>query len=224
MSENIDTAREGALNLTNNSQLLQEHWEQDYADTHTPFDSEQPDEWIAQLEKAGGIQGHVLDAGCGPGRTSLYLAAMGYKVTGVDISTQAIERAKQKSQQRGITANFLQGDICQLKEFDGAFQTVVDIGCFHSLFPEDRSRYAAALFRMCSPGANLFLRALSASNVGKGNHPSGKPVPAIRKDEILAAFSSHWIVDGMNERTIDLYLSENEKPAAKVWFAEFHRP
>ncbi len=50
--------------------------------------------------------GRVLELGCGAGDLSLWLAAQGYQVAGIDISPFAIEWAQNKAQERGLAANF----------------------------------------------------------------------------------------------------------------------
>jgi SAM-dependent methyltransferase len=80
--------------------------------------------------------GKILDLGCGPGWTSLFLARAGYDVTGVDISERMIEIARERagmesacadSAARHFTAipDFHVADVEELdlekRDFDGAF-------------------------------------------------------------------------------------------------------
>jgi 2-polyprenyl-3-methyl-5-hydroxy-6-metoxy-1,4-benzoquinol methylase len=54
----------------------------------------------------------VLDMGCGRGRHSLLLAKEGYRVTGVDLSSRAIETARRKAAESNITnVRFLTGNM-----------------------------------------------------------------------------------------------------------------
>ncbi len=57
-----------------------------------PWDIGQPQPPLMELEALGGIRGEVLDIGCGPGESSIFLASCGYSVTGLDGSPTAIER------------------------------------------------------------------------------------------------------------------------------------
>ncbi|GGO53448.1 SAM-dependent methyltransferase [Streptomyces daqingensis] len=52
----------------------------------------------------------VLDAGCGTGSLSLLLAADGHRVTGVDLASRMVERARRKAESAGLGARFLVGD------------------------------------------------------------------------------------------------------------------
>lgn len=207
-----------------NASKLQAYWDKSYESTATPFDIEAPDEWIAALEWDGKIKGNVLDAGCGPGRTSIYLAKLGYSVLGGDISINAIERAQTNAARKGSTARFVQANLCELGGYDSHFDTVVDIGCFHSLLEDaDRRSYAATLHRACRAGAVVYLRAFSEGLVKPEDYP-GEHSPAMREEQIRAAFCSPgWVVKELAEKRIELFISADEKPMTCFWFAEIER-
>ncbi|GAB1823244.1 class I SAM-dependent methyltransferase [Herbidospora sp. RD11066] len=54
---------------------------------------------------------HVLDVACGSGRHALELAARGRRVTGVDVSAEAIAHATAEAARRGLAADFRVGDM-----------------------------------------------------------------------------------------------------------------
>jgi len=194
---------------------LQKLWEEEYENSSTPFDIEEPDAWIAALAKSGKIHGKVLDAGCGLGRNSLCLAELGCNVLGVDISAHAIERARQKASSKNNSARFLQADLCQLSGYENHFDAVVDIGCFHSLDQPNRAAYAAALHRYCSEGAAIYLRAF------RWAYPGGSSASALIEQDIRTAFSTNgWAVRELIEREIELCISETTKSITSCWFAE----
>ena len=64
-----------------------------------PWDIGRPQMEFVHLVKANGIQGSVLDVGCGTGEHSLYLAELGHEVWGVDSAPAAINKAKTKAQE-----------------------------------------------------------------------------------------------------------------------------
>jgi len=58
--------------------------------------------------------GTALDVGCGVGRWSLRLAALGLQVVGLDLSPFMIERAARRSREAGVSATFVTGDVSHL--------------------------------------------------------------------------------------------------------------
>ena len=49
----------------------------------------------------------ILDLGCGDGTTGLFLAGLGYRYLGIDVSEAAIERAKRRCAEAGTDAGFV---------------------------------------------------------------------------------------------------------------------
>ena len=57
----------------------------------------------------------VLDFACGPGVTSAWLAERGANVTGVDISPQSIQRARELTSHLGLSATFTTAHLTDLQ-------------------------------------------------------------------------------------------------------------
>ena len=66
----------------------------------------------------------VLDVGCGTGSHALILSAMGYDVTGIDLSEKMLRIAVNKAEHQKKQINFLQGDIRHL-DLSQKFDAVV---------------------------------------------------------------------------------------------------
>lgn len=80
---------------------------------------------------------HLLDVPCGTGRHSIELAKHGYKVTGVDISDDFINRLKKKVEQQQLRIEIIHANILFLQlntMFDGAFTLGNSFGYFN--YPE----------------------------------------------------------------------------------------
>ena len=73
--------------------------------------------------------GKVLDLACGKGRHSVYLNSLGYNVTGLDLSENSIEYAKQFEND---TLRFEVHDMCKPynEKFDAVFNLFTSFGYF----------------------------------------------------------------------------------------------
>jgi SAM-dependent methyltransferase len=76
-------------------------------------------------------QGKILDLACGKGRHSMYLNALGYDVTGVDLSENSIAYAKSFENE---TLHFQVHDMCQPfdQKFDAVFNLFTSFGYFEN--------------------------------------------------------------------------------------------
>ncbi|WP_158299215.1 class I SAM-dependent methyltransferase [Paenibacillus antri] len=79
-------------------------------------------DFLADAEVSPGQR--VLEVGCGTGRTSCALAAMGCAVTAVDRSEAMLEKAKRRAALLGATIDFVQGDLRALPFEAASFDIV----------------------------------------------------------------------------------------------------
>lgn len=97
--------------------------------------------------------GRALELGCGAGDLTLWLATLGYEVSGVDIAPTALAWAREKAQERGLAADFQIADVRDLAAFpDASFDFVLDGRCLHCLIGADRALFLAAARRVLKPG------------------------------------------------------------------------
>ena len=64
--------------------------------------------------------GHILDAGCGPGRDADYFAQKKFTVTGVDLSEKLLNLARRRTKE----ATFIQQDLRSLQFPDNSFDGI----------------------------------------------------------------------------------------------------
>ncbi len=140
--------------------------------------------WIETAEASGATAGRALDLGCGTGTTSIYLAAHGWDVVGVDFAPNAVRRARRAARQRHQpgTTHFLSADVSRpyLLDNAAAFDLVVDVGCLHGLDSAQRSGYAANVMRLTRPGATFLLYAFMPGLSRDGQRPIGIDADGLR--------------------------------------------
>ena len=66
---------------------------------------------------------HILDCACGPGRHACKLTSVGYSVTGIDIDSDSISKAKSKCPK----GNFLKIDMREIKSLNNTFDAVLSM-------------------------------------------------------------------------------------------------
>jgi len=103
----------------------------------------------------------VLDIGCGYGRHAMELAARGFHMVGLDISTPLLVRGGEESHRRGLTINFVRGDMRELdfeNQFDGAYCLFSTFGYFDD---ETNKKTIANIARALKPGGRVMLEILN---------------------------------------------------------------
>jgi SAM-dependent methyltransferase len=106
----------------------------------------------------------ILDIGCGTGRHSIELAKRGYQVTGVDLSEDQLNRAREKAAAAGVKISFLQKDATQL-DFNEQFELAIMIceGAFPLMETDEKNfMILQGAFRALKPGGKLIFTTLSA--------------------------------------------------------------
>ncbi|MBN1203079.1 MAG: class I SAM-dependent methyltransferase [Anaerolineae bacterium] len=156
-----------------------------YVRGDAPWDSGiVPPEIRAWIESGSSPPGRALDLGCGTGTTSLYLAAHGWDVVGVDFVPNAIWRARRAAQKQHVSGRvtFHVADVSRLGFLpdDQPFDLVVDIGCLHGLYPEQRVSYADHLARLARPGAVYWLYAFLPRPSRSGDRMVGIDADGLR--------------------------------------------
>ncbi len=96
---------------------------------------------------------NVLDVGCGNGRHIPLLLKKGFRVWGIDISEFAVKFCEQKF----TKANCQQGSVCKLLFPSSSFELVIDKGCFHTLYPAQRTKALSEIHRVLKPNGVLFI-------------------------------------------------------------------
>ena len=192
-------------------------WDEVYtADTPPPWDIGRPQPAFVRLADDGLLRGQLLDAGCGRGEQALLAAAHGADAMGVDISPSAIEQARRKAAERGLTVRFEVADALNLGQLGLTFDTVIDCGLFHTFDDDGRARYVTGLASVLRPGGTCYLMCFSDRQPGEFGPRR------VRQDELRAAFSDSWAVESIVADAFEVNAGFPGR-TAQAWLATIRR-
>jgi cyclopropane fatty-acyl-phospholipid synthase-like methyltransferase len=179
-----------------------------------PWDIGRAQGAFVRLAESAGLRGPLLDAGCGTGENALFLAGMGLDVVGIDGAPAAIEAARRKASERGISARFEVADLVELTGWDGAFESAIDSGCFHVFDDADRARYVTTLHRVLRPDAQLHVLCFS------DRVPGDVGPRRVSQAELRDAFSEGWVVESIADAVFEVGMGPGQVDA---WLATVMR-
>ena len=131
----------------------------------------------------------LLDVGCGSGQLSLIAARTGADVTGCDIATNWVERARSRAAAEGLRVRFEEGDAEALPYGDGQFDVVASL--IGAMFASRPDLVSDELVRVCRPGGVIAMANWTPGGfvgkmfktISKYISPSGMPSPLLWGDE-----------------------------------------
>lgn len=137
--------------------------------------------------------GKALDVGCGEGADAVWLAQRGWQVTATDISSVALDRAREHAA-AVADVTFVQVDLVEEPPSPGTYDLVS--AQFFQIIDPPRSRFMRSLGEAVAPRGHLLI---------VGHHPDGTLAPSGRHrdpdrfytpDEITSLFpAEEWQVE-----------------------------
>ena len=111
----------------------------------------------------------VLDLGCGVGRHSVYLAARGFDVVGVDASRNALMMAKGWSKAEvGVEVKLLRASMTDLPFVSGCFEAVISVSVVHHAVKDDVERTVEEIYRVLKDDGIFLANLLSIEDYRYG--------------------------------------------------------
>jgi len=192
-------------------------WDAVYvASTRPPWDIGRPQPAFVRLADSGLLCGRVLDAGCGTGEHALLAAAHGADAVGVDVSPHAVEQARGKAAERGVTVRFEVADALNLGQLGMTFDTVIDSGLFHVFDDEARARYITSLASVLKSGGSCYLMCFS------DRQPGDWGPRRVRQEELVGAFGDGGAVTQIAADAFTINPGF-DTPTAHAWLATIRR-
>lgn len=109
-------------------------------------------------EVAPATHPRTIDLGCGTGANVVELARRGFDATGVDFSPVALDKARARAREAGVTdrCRFLEVDLTAETlpaPVDGPYDLLLDFGTLDDLRGAGREQMAEHMARLARPGA-----------------------------------------------------------------------
>ena len=175
-----------------------------------PWNIETPPDALVELVRSGKVKPcRTIDLGCGAGNYAIYLAGLGFDVTGVDSSPTAIRIAREKAEKLGVRCSFLVADLLgDLHEVEGTFDFGYDWELLHHIMPGDRKTYAKSVASLLNPGATYLSVCFSEDDPrfgGRGKFrktPIGTVLYFSSESEIRELLDPTFLIEEL--RTVDI--------------------
>jgi thioredoxin reductase/SAM-dependent methyltransferase len=129
--------------------------------------------------------GSALDVGCGEGADAIWLAERGWRVTAVDLSATALERAAGHAAEAGVEVDWQQADVTAGLPDVARYDLVTSH--FMHLHGEPRRKVFARLASAVAPGGTLLLVGHDASDLEIGARRPHSPDMFFTAEEVASS-------------------------------------
>ena len=144
-----------------------------------PWNLAEPPDLLVELVESGRVQPcDAVDLGCGTGNYAVWLAGRGFRVTGLDISSKAIELAENLARKRGVKCRFMVEDLTgEMQKPDQSFDFAFDWEVLHHVFPQDREQYIRNARLLLRPGGRYLSVCFSEQDPDFGGRGKSRKTP-----------------------------------------------
>ncbi|WP_144792994.1 bifunctional 2-polyprenyl-6-hydroxyphenol methylase/3-demethylubiquinol 3-O-methyltransferase UbiG [Kocuria palustris] len=176
-----------------------EAWDAIYSPSERRW-SGQPNQALVD-EVSGMAPGTALDVGCGEGADAVWLAQQGWRVSGLDVSGVALERARAAAESAGAEVQWLHSGLDDTELPEDGFDLV---SAFYPALPrQPEGMNLIALLGAVAPGGTLLFVAHADVDPDEARERGFDPDAYLSIDDLEAALrrSSHWEVTTRERRS-----------------------
>lgn len=156
--------------------------------------------------------GRAIDLACGEGRNAVWLARLGWEVTGVDFSAVALDKARRLAEEHGVSARWEQADVLAWEPpADGVDLVIV----LYLQLPADQRRIALAnAARALRPGGTVLVVAHDRRNLAEGVGGPADPAVLYGPDDAVADLRAAGVdLDVERAETVERVVDGADRPA-----------
>lgn len=162
--------------------MKREDWNRRYAEIDSLW-SLTPNRFLV-AEAADLPVGRAVDLACGEGRNAIWLAERGWRVTAVDYSDVAIEKARRRAAEERVEVDFHIQDLLAFEPDPRAYDLVVLL--YLQLPAAERRRVLAMAAEAVATGGTLLLVGHDLLNATEGVGGPSDPSVLYTPDDIVA--------------------------------------
>ena len=174
-------------------------WDARYA-AHEMVWGLEPNQFVA-AECAELPPGRALDLACGEGRNAVWLATLGWHVTGVDFSRVAIDKARRLAESRDVTVELVVADLTQYEPPARAYDLV--LLAYLQVPDEDRRVIWPRAAEAVAVGGTFVLVGHDSRNLTDGTGGPQDPRVCYRAGDVVALLGD-LVVERAGEVTRDV--------------------
>jgi cyclopropane fatty-acyl-phospholipid synthase-like methyltransferase len=144
-----------------------------------PWNNESPPPCLVELINSEKIKPcKAVDLGCGAGNYALFLATLGFEMTGIDISDSAINIARQSAADKNIKCDFITADLTgDISHIDKTFDFAYDYEVLHHICPQYRGKYIFNVLSLLNNNAGYFSVCFSEHDTAFGSKEKYRKTP-----------------------------------------------
>jgi SAM-dependent methyltransferase len=167
-----------------------EDWDAKYAAVENLW-AARPNRFL--VAEVGDLEpGRALDLACGEGQNAIWLATLGWDVTGVDFSEVAIAKARARAERDALTIEFVCADLAEYEPERSAYDLVIVL--YLHIASSQRGAVHARASDAVAPGGTFLLVGHDVANSTHGVGGPSNPDLLYTADEIAAELPGLEIV------------------------------